>query len=282
MKTVTTTQKHSQTIRQDLKKRRPIRRRQTHASTSSISAMPETNDQQAYQLIDSYSAFLRDIGPVPISFNQDYRHRPSFAISPIHNVHDGNEPGLSNRHSGFYPVDQHQDFAGENWRKKDVFGWDQWAGNGRIEEADDDAVRYATDGVANQSNNEQEVGSSTAKVNSTSFPTSSVNRWARAEEENVAPSAPLPSSWLRKPSSSRPTLTHPEYRTLKANSPVMARSLKARLSTSVLDNETEVSLIGEILDLLAASQEDVKFMNTVRQMISLSRLQRLSSLFSSF
>lgn len=272
MKTKTTSQKHSQTIRQDLKPHKPIRRRQTNPTASSISTMPDTNDQQDYPFIDTYSAFLRDIGPIPVLFNQDYRHRPSFAISPIQDIQNTNQSALSDRHSGFYPVDQHQDFVVRNTWQKDLFGWDQWPGNGRIEEVDDDAVDHTMDDLAHDSNDEQEVKSSTAKGKSTFL------SFVDGLQEVPSPSPSRP----RKTPSSRSTPNRSEYHTLRADSTLMTRPNKAHTSTSVLDSETEVSLVGEILDVLTASQEDVKYMNTVRTLISLSKFNNSQVRFQFF
>ena len=266
----TTTKTHSQAIRLDLKPPMSSGRRLPRPDASSAAAAPTTNVEHNPQLFLTYSQFLRNFDATPISFNEDYRPRPSFAISPFTEPYSGIEPGPSNRHSGFYPSDQRQDFIpGPGWRK-DVFDRGQMVGPTRIEEVDDDvlgaSLRKSDDGL--------EDNFATPRVQSISTAFASTEK----DDEGSIPSQddmPLNSSpprgqRLRTFPRFRPISTISEYHSLQATSTasaVIAPPIHTNASTSALDDEAEVSLVREVLNLLIVSQEDVKFMNTVRSIV---------------
>jgi len=265
----TTTKTHSQ-ARLDLNPRMSSARRPPRPDASSPSAAPTTDVEQNTQLFLTYSQFLRNFDATPISFNEDYRHRPSFAISPFTETYSGLEPGPS-RHSGFYPSDQRQDIPVGPGYRKDVFEREQWVRPARIEEVDDDDVMGAS---LRKSNDGLEDNFATPKVQSISTAFASTEK----DDDGSIPSQddmPLPHGRrLRAFRSFRPISTISEYHSLQATSTasaVIPPSVHANGPTNALDDSTEVSLVREVLNLLIASQEDVKFMNTVCSIVSSSR-----------
>jgi len=273
--TATTTTKSHSKARLDLNPRMSSARRPPRPDASSPSVAPTTNVEQNAQLFLTYSQFLRNFDATPISFNEDYRHRPSFAISPFTETYTGLEPGPS-RHSGFYPSDQPQDFTVAPGYRRDMFDREQWVRPARIEEVDDDDVMGAS---LRKSDDGLEDNFATPRVKSISTAFASTEK----DDDGSIPSQddmPLDSTLphgrrLRAFRSFRPISTISEYHSLQATSTasaVIPPSVHANGPTSALDDTTEVSLVREVLNLLIVSQEDVKFMNTVCIIVSSSRI----------
>lgn len=264
MPTVTITQeKTAKTSRQDLKLRMSSRRRLPHPSTSSSSTgQPQNTIGQAPRVILTYSEFLGNFDTVPLSFNGDYRHRPSFG-TPLTETHDAFGTGTSRAHSGFYPTTEADpDYAVENRWTKDMFGRDHWVGHGKIEEVDEDVALASSTGAKSKGKGRANAFSTSSKVANVEY---DLNGF-RAEEIPFI-SSPPPGPRPKKLTSLRPTPTGSDYHSFKATPtvvPAMQVPVNASNSSPVLDDEAEVSLVKENLDLLALSQEDVKFMNTVR------------------
>ena len=273
--TTTTTKTHSQP-RLGLKARMSGGRRLPRPDASSPSATPATYVEQKPQLFLTYSQFLRNFDATPISFNEDYRHRPSFAISPFSEPFSDLDPGPSKRHSGFYPSDERQDFVpGHGWQRDR----EQWLGHARIEEVDDD------DDVMGANPRKSNVGLgnnfATARVQSisTAFASTSKDDEASNHSPDDMPLEPKPTagSKLRTFYSFKPTSTGSEYHSLQPTSTASAAIPPPVNSIVPLDDATEVSLVREVLNLLMVSQEDVKFMNTVRFILSMRKQRRFSS-----
>ena len=257
--TTTTTKTHSQGIRLDLNSRMSGGRL-PRPDASSLSAAPPTNVEQNPQLFLTYSQFLRNFDATPISFNEDYRPRPSFAISPFT---ESFEPKPSNRHSGFYPSDQPQDFIVEpGWQR----AREPWIGHARIEEVDDnDDVIGAN---VRKSGLEDNFATPRVQSISTAFASTSKDDEGSipSQDDMLFNSTPPPGPRLKTLPNSKPTPTISEYHSLQPTSTASAPMppLNSDVHTSPLDDATEVSLVREVLNLLIISQEDVKFMNTVR------------------
>lgn len=270
--TTTTTKTHSQP-RLGLKARMSGGRRLPRPDASSPSAAPATNVEQNPQLFLTYSQFLRNFDATPISFNEDYRHRPSFAISPFSEPFSGLDPGPSNRHSGFYPSDERQDFVlGPGWRRDR----EQWLGHARIEEVDDDVMG------ANPRKPDGGDNFVTPRVQSisTAFASTLKDDEASNHSPDDMPLDPPAGSKLRTFHSFKPTSTGSEYHSLQPTSTASAAippAVNPIVPPSTLDDATEVSLVREVLNLLMISQEDVKFMNTVRSIISRGKRRQFCS-----
>ncbi|KAF9529753.1 hypothetical protein CPB83DRAFT_834880 [Crepidotus variabilis] len=278
--TTTITQKHSQTTRPDLRSRMSSRRRLPHpnASTSTTPTARESVLQQQHVML-SYSEFLRNFDTIPVSFNGDYRHRPSFAISPFDEVSDGIEPGPSQVHSGFYPQDQQQDFLVESGWMRDEFGNDHYVGHGKIEEVEVEGVGAT---VHSDDEVEEDFATPRAKITSSLFPSSSVvggrgddagtERGSKRSRKDSLPLTSTPPSGQRLrnlPShkSLKETTTGSDYQSLKATSTATPHmypptNLNNTIQHSTLAHDKEVELVGEILDSIVSSQEDIQFMST--------------------
>jgi len=230
--------------------------------------VPEPNLEQTSQFIPTYSQFLINIPTfeaTTVSFNADYRERPSF-VSPF-----VAHPGSSNVHSGFFPSDHLREAIVEGGWTRDVLRRDQWDRHAKIEEANGDDVSDDAVIIGGVCKSDNDLATPRVQSISTAF-ASSLSDEHNASNHSDIPfnSTPPPGPWLRTQKrlpSPRPTPITSEYHSLKAtstHSPVMPQPVRANTSTSLLDDEREVSLLKEILDLLSVSLEDVKFMSTVR------------------
>jgi len=283
MSRTTTTKKHSQTIRPDQNPRMPGKRRRAPPDASFVSVLPEPNLEQTSQFIPTLSQFLINIPtfePATVSFNTEYRERPSF-VSPF-----GARPGSSNIHSGFFPSDHQREVAVEGGWPRGLFRSDQWP---RIEVANDDDVSEDAVIVGNVGKSDGDFATPRVQSISTAFAPSLSDEQNGSNHSGIPfnstpPPGPRLRTQRRLPSPRRTPTTTSEYHSLKATSPspVIPPPLRANTSISLLDDETEVSLLKEILDLLSVALEDVKFMNTVRsvELLPCHHNQRSASSFS--
>jgi hypothetical protein len=147
-----------------------------------------------------------------------------------------------------------------------VFDREPWPGHSRIEEVDDDMMGASprkADGRLNEN-------FATPRVQSISTAFASPSRDEEDSQNDPLDSTPR----LRTIPSFKPTPTISEYHSLQPTSTasaVVPPPINANGPTSALDDATEVSLVREVLNLLIISQEDIKFMNTVRHILSSPR-----------
>lgn len=276
MSRTTTTKKHSQTIRPDQNPRMPGKRRRVPLDASSVSVVPEPNLEQTSQFIPTLSQFLINIPtfePATVSFNTEYRERPSF-VSPF-----AARPGSSNIHSGFFPSDHQREVVADGGWPRGLFRSHHWDGHARIEVANDDDVSEDAVIVGNVGKSDGDFPTPRVQSISTAFASSLSDEQNGSNRSGIPfnstpPPAPRLRTQRRLPSPRRTPTTTSEYHSLKAtstNSPVIPPPVRANTSISLLDDETEVSLLKEILDLVIVALEDVKFMSTVRSVRTTSR-----------
>lgn len=273
--TTTTTQKHSQNTRPDLQRSRMVNRRRLHASISTTPTVQESVARQQH-VMTTYSDFLRNFDTIPVSFNEDYRHRPSFAISPFGELVDEVEAGPSHLTSGFYPQDQKQDFLVESSWAGDGFGHHQVVGHGKIE------VIQVGGSFAGQTYSDDELDDNfatpRAKTRTTIFGSSSIvggpqggidsERASRRSRKDSLPLTSTPPNGERLknlPSlkSLKETITTADYHSLKHSTATPPMPVATTSVHQVFTPETEVALVGEIIEAISSSKEDIEFMSTV-------------------
>lgn len=269
---MTLSQDPSQFDRQDLSGRMAPRRRLPHPSASATSSTLQNGTVgQPPQPGFTFSQFLGMFDDEPPTLSGGF-HPPAVSFLKADSyAFDTYGPGPSRAPSGSYRGFQPSPFVVESGWSKDVFGKDLYVGHGRIEEVDDEAAASANHGGDEEANLSAPRDKTDASVSS--HLGSHESNGFHSEEYPLI-STPPPCPRPKNLPSLRATSTTSDIRTFHpfsgATLPMSLPPLTTTNTTSplILDERSEINILRENLNLLNSSLEDVKFMNTVRPLLS--------------
>lgn len=282
---MTIPQDPSQFDRPDLSSRMASRRRLPHPSASATSSTLQNGTAgQPPQPGFTFSQFLGMFDDEPPTLSGGF-HPPGVSYLRTDSyAFDTYGPGPSRAHSGSYRGFQPAPYVVESGWSKDIFGKDLYVGHGRIEEVDDEAAASANRGGDEEDN----LSAPRDRTGSgSSHPGRHESNGFHSKEYPLI-STPPPCPRPKNLPSLRETSTTSDIRTFQpfsvATLPMNLPPLTTTNATSprVLDERSEINILRENLSLLNSSLEDVKFMNTVRPLLSFHSIHsNIVLLFSS-
>ena len=246
--------------RPDLSSRMAPRRRLPHPSASATSSTLQTgNAGQPPQPGFTFSQFLGMFEEEPPGGFLP----PGMSYAAESYAFDTHGSGPSRVPSGSY----RGPYVVESGWSKDVFGKDLYVGHGRIEEVDDEAASNANRGSNEEDNLPGPRDRAGASV--LSHPRSHESNALHSEEYPLI-STPPPCPRPKNLPSLRETSSISDIRAFSGATLPMTLPLPTttNVTSFVLDERSEINILRENLNLLGSSLEDVKYMNTVRPLLS--------------